>query len=583
MAQKSGFFNALLNAGVYDRTYNAEDYSDNLAVVISNGVLRSINNDLYVSASGLNLSVFAGRAWINGKYFYNDSDYELPAITPPAGGSRIDRVVLRLNKTLQVRSITIQYLTGTAATSPEAPAITRTDDIYDLVLADVSVDANATSVTITDQRGNANLCGWVYSTSGDNSFFTSLDTAFNTWFESVKDTLSSVTLFKRYIWATILPAASDAVQFQIPQYNADTCFFEVYVNGFLTNAYTVGNESNLILFDTVLNAGTQVIVNVYKSIDGTGIESVADEITQLQNQVAALDGDCKFVYNCTGHDDNISLSQIAEAIQTAVIPENATEAASAFLTACGGLTWLQNLEADTQITIEVVGVCGVSTPYYGAGTAASRYRYFNFSQVSHSDMRVIFDFAKCETIYISPAADTSNIVFYGTDLYIKNASVFVVNVDGGCNVQMIAGSNVGIISAEDCRFMIHTTGNAVIATNGTFSNCEGELQSSAGDSLCFAPTTNYLVRVIGGRYTAYAKVSGKTAAVFNTPSNQSNAVIMAFSVNCPTVSVANYWQQYLAVAAAGKIIIDGVISTMNSSGSSSNLTITNQIWLSKTY
>ena len=192
MAQKSGFFNALLNAGVYDRTYNADDYSDNLSVVISNGVLRSTNDDLKVTASGLTLSVAAGRGWINGKYFFNDSAYALPALTPPTGGSRIDRVVLRLNNTLQVRSISIQYLTGTAATSPVAPTITRNENIYDLVLADVAISAGATSVTITDQRGNADLCGWVYSTSGDNSFFTSLDNAFNTWFENAKNTLSSV-------------------------------------------------------------------------------------------------------------------------------------------------------------------------------------------------------------------------------------------------------------------------------------------------------------------------------------------------------------------------------------------------------
>lgn len=580
MAQKSGFFNALLNAGVYDRTYNAEDYSDNLAVVISNGVLRSINNDLFVKAAGLNLSVFAGRAWINGKYFYNDSEYALPAITPPTGGSRIDRVVLRLNKTLAVRSITIQYLTGTAATSPVAPAITRSSEIYDLVLADIAISANATSVTVTDQRGNANLCGWVYSTSGDNSFFTSLDNAFNTWFENAKDTLSSVTLFKRYTWETTLATAADGVQFQIPQYDANTCFYEVYVNGFLTNAYSVGATATSIIFDSRLVAGTQITVNVYKSIDGTGIESVADEITQLQNQVAAISGNSKYVYTCTGSNDNISLSQIAEAIHTAVIPNNVTPAASAFLTALGGLTWLQSLEADSQITIEVEGRCGVSAPAYGAGTAASRYRYFNFSQVSHSDMRVIFDFAKCDTIYISPAANSSNIIFYGTDLYIKNASVFAVNVSGGCNVAAVVGSNVGSIHAENCKFVIHTTGDASIAANGTFINCEGELQSSAGNALCFAATSNYLVRVIGGRYTAYAKVSGKTAAVFNTATNQSNAVIMASSVNCPTVSVSGYWQQYLAVCAAGKIIIDGVVSTMNSNG---NPTITNQVWLSKAF
>lgn len=580
MAQHSGFFNALLQSGVYDRTYNADDYTDNLAVVIGNGVLRSTGDDLKVTASGLNLSVAAGRAWINGHYFYNDSDYALPAITPPTGGSRIDRVILRLDKTLPVRSISIQYLQGTAATSPVAPSVSRLDDVYDLVLADIAISAGANSVTITDQRANASLCGWVYSTSGDDSFFTSLDNSFQTWFAGVKDTLASVTLFKRYTWMNTLTAQTDTVTFNIPQYDAETDFFEVYVNGFLTDSYTASD--NVITFDAPLNAGATVIVNSYKSIDGTGINSVADEITQLQNQVAALDGDCKFVYNCTGSDDNISLSQIAEAIQTGTMPANATEAASAFITACGGTSWLQNLEADAQITIEVVGKLGVDTPFYGTGTASNRYRYFSLGQITHSDMRVIFDFAKCDTIYIDCDDNTSNIIFYGTDLYIKNASVFVSNISTGCNVQISAGSNVGSINFTECRFVVHTSGNALIATHGTFTNCEGELQAIAGNAQCFAPTSNYLVRVIGGRYTAYVKnTSNYVAAVFYIASGHSNAVIMAQTINCPTVSVANYYQQYLAAAYAGKLLIDLVTSTMNSAGN--YYTITNQIWLSKAY
>lgn len=583
MAQKSGFFNALLNAGIYDRTYNADDYSDNLAVVISNGVLRSINNDLYVAAEGLNLSVFAGRAWINGKYFYNDSEYSLPAITPPTGGSRIDRVVLRLNNTLAVRTISIQYLTGTAATSPSAPAITRSEDIYDLVLADIFISANATSVTVTDQRGNANLCGWVYSTSGDNSFFTSLDTAFNTWFESVKDTLSSVTLFKRYPWAVYLSSQTDTVQFNVPQYDPETCFYEVYVNGFFTNDYSQGSAANVIKFYAPLEAGTQVFVNVYKSIDGTGIESVADEITQLQNQVAAISGNSKYVYTCTGSNDNISLSQIAEAIYTAEIPSNITAAAQAFLDRLGGLAWLQYIEADAQITIEVEGHCDASTPYYGTGTSSNRYRYFSLGQLAHSDMRVIFDFAKCDTIYISPAANTSNIIFYGSDLYIKNASVFVSNASGGCHVQMIAGSNVGIIDVENCKFTIDTTGEAVIAANGYFENCECLCKSSLSNALCFKVTNNYLVRVVGGRYRAYVKnTTNFTAAIFYTSTGQGNAVSMAQNINCPTVAISNYYQQYLAATNSGKCIINGVISTMNSNGGSLN-TIANQVWLSKEF
>ena len=255
-------------------------------------------------------------------------------------------------------------------------------------------------------------------------------------------------------------------------------------------------------------------------------------------------------------------------------------AAEAFLEALGGLTWLQSLEADAQITIEVVGHLDVSTAAYGTGASGNRYRFFNFGQVSHSDMRVMFDFAKADTIYITPDDDTSNIIFYGTDLFIKNASVFVTNIGSGCNVQAVAGSNAGIIDVEGCRFVIHTTGDAFIAANGTYTNCEAEVQSSGGNAYVFNPTTNYLVRVIGGRFLAYAQTSGKTAAVFIVASGQSNAVLMAQNVNCPTITVTNYWQQYLAVGNAGKVIIDGVISTMNSTGTN---TISNQVWLSKSY
>ena len=74
------------------------------------------------------------------------------------------------------------------------------------------------------------LCGWVYSTSGDNSFFKSLDGAFNEWCEETKNTLSSVTLFKRYNGRTTIEAETNTVSFDIPQYDAETTFIEVYLS-----------------------------------------------------------------------------------------------------------------------------------------------------------------------------------------------------------------------------------------------------------------------------------------------------------------------------------------------------------------
>lgn len=579
MAQKSGFFNSLRTAGIYDRTYNADDYCDNLAVVISNGVMRSANDDLKVTADGLNLTVKAGRAWINGHYFYNTTDYQLPAISPPTGGSRIDNVVVRLDKTITGRTISIQYVQGVADTTPVAPELTRDNDIYEICIAQITILANATNVNVNDTRGNASLCGWVYSVSGDNSFFVSLDNEFETWFEARKNELSSVTLFKQYRWMGTLTTNTNTVQFNVPQYSPDTCFFNVYLNGILAEDYTASN--NILTFNTVLTAGTDVTVLVYKSIDGTGIMSVSDEITELQNQFATLNGLSKFTYTATGNDDNISLSQIAAAIQLGTYnSDNITTAANDFLTALGGLQYLQSLEADAQITIEVVGRLGVTTPAYGTGASSNRYRYFNFSQVSHSDMRVIFDFKKADTMYISCANNTSNIIFYGTDLFIKNANVFVINTGSACNVQAIAGSNPGIIDVDECKFIIKTTGTVLIAANGTYTNCEAEIYTSGGNAYCFAPTTNYLCRIIGGRFLAYVtNTTNYTAAIFCIEAGQSNAVVFAQSVNCPTISESGYYQEYLAFQAAGKIIIDMVTSTMNSSGG----TITNQVWLSKAY
>jgi hypothetical protein len=159
--QRSGFFNALLTNGEYDRKYNANDYCDNLALVISNGVLRGVDDDLKVSAAGMVVTVGVGRAWINGHYYYNDTPHAFAAISAPTGGTRYDRVFLRLNKNLAVRSVSLVYQQGTAADSPTKPAPVRDGYIYDIVLADIYVGTNATSVTVTDTRGNAELCGWV--------------------------------------------------------------------------------------------------------------------------------------------------------------------------------------------------------------------------------------------------------------------------------------------------------------------------------------------------------------------------------------------------------------------------------------
>lgn len=573
MAQKSGFFNALLNGGVYDRKYNADDYCDNLAVVISSGVLRSAANDLKVTASGLNLSVGIGRAWIKGHYYNNTTVYSLPAVVPPTGGSRIDLVVLRFDNTVTARTITIEYKQGTAATSPVAPTLTRTDTVYELCLAKIAVDAGASTVSVTDTRADSTLCGWVYSVSGDGSFFESLDNEFETWFEGVKNTLSSVTLFKRYEYTETLSSASSTVTFAIPQYDADTCLLEVFVNGMLETSYTVSNKT--ITFSASLTAGTEVTVFCYKSIDGTGIMSVSDEITVLQNQVAALSGVSDFTYKATGSDDNISLSQIAQAIFAGEYNSaDVTSAANAFLLALGGNTWLASLGTNAQVTIHVVGTLGVSTPVSGSGTTVSPYVYFDIGPDTHGSKYITFDFSQADIVEIEAAAGTDNVIFYGEDVDIRGLFLSVTSSGASCVVKVFMSAE-GYVNCDSCKIALNISGYGRIANRGTFTNCNFRILSSADDAVIFAPNSDDLVRVIGGTFLAISGANEKIGAIFYTQATQTDAVAVAENINCPVLAGSGNANEYLDVTYAGTTIIDKVVTVLGSLGTYG--TVTNKI------
>lgn len=567
MAERSGFFTAIKNDGVWDRTYNSDDYCNNLAVVISNGVLRSENNDLKVSASGMVLTVNPGRGWIKGHWYINDTPIALSAIVPPSGGSRIDRVMLRFDKNLLQRTIKIVYVQGVAANDPVAPSPTRTELIHDLVLADVYVSANATSVSVVDRRDDTNLCGWVYSVSGDNSFFEALDDNFYSWFQERKDTLSSVTLFKRYSWSEVLSASTSVVQFNIPQYDPDTCFVEVYVNGIFDTRHSV--EDNVITFVGTLVAGTVVTVNAYKSLDGTGIESVADEITELQNKVATLEGASKYVYKCTGLDDNKSLSQIAIALVRGIYdPDELTPSALAFMQSFGNPGYLS---LNAQVEIKIVGSFGATSAYSGEGTSLSPYKWIVTDNANGSVSRtVIFDFASCEKISIECPEGSTNSIFYGEKINVRNANIEVNGVEGQNFVIVFDcfGKKLNAVNVENCKINIDISDWCRIAEHGTFTNCEAMLVSRYNAAYCFKPKSAGLIRVIGGTYRAYGTTaSGISSAIIHTSASETDAVFLGYNMHCPISTEGTYTQGFLSVANAGKTYINGVVTRLTSSGS----------------
>ena len=157
--EKSSFFNSVSG----DRKYKAEDWASYFGSFIGNGVFPVPSTGLQVVAgSGMQVTVKAGKAWINGYFYNNTSDLSLTLATADGVLNRIDRIVVRWDLTNRV--ISVKAKSSSYSASPTAPVVERDADIYELAIADVYVGAGVTAITgssITDKRLDSTVCGVV--------------------------------------------------------------------------------------------------------------------------------------------------------------------------------------------------------------------------------------------------------------------------------------------------------------------------------------------------------------------------------------------------------------------------------------
>lgn len=154
----------LYPANGYD--FDAADVAAYLAGLTS-GVFSSAEDFPVTAAGGLKVTVGAGRGWVHPSRFtgYSITKRETDTLTMPLADPslpRIDRIVMRYDA--GARAASLQVLQGTASSTPTAPAISRTELIYDLCLAEITRPAGSTSITtgqITDTRLDEALCGIV--------------------------------------------------------------------------------------------------------------------------------------------------------------------------------------------------------------------------------------------------------------------------------------------------------------------------------------------------------------------------------------------------------------------------------------
>lgn len=540
MALTSGFYNALLVNGNYDRRYNGDDYRNVFAAFIKDGVRRSGADDFRVVASGLSLSIKLGYAVCGGRWVRLDADYSLTAVAPPVGDfSRIDAVVLRVDENEATRAASLLYRTGTAASVPVAPSKAEATGIYELILAHVLVAPSATSVTVTDTRPNPDLCGWVTTPVGYDEYFASLDSAFEVWFEEKKNQLASATLFKQYTWHTILDAITSTVAFDIPQYDSTGVdIIQVYTNGLRgTEGIDYTLNGSVITFSGSKIAGTEIAVICYKSLDGTGLGTVAEQVQSIEDKVNTLGDISEFNYICNGVDDNVKLSDIAQAFLAGSSSDN------------------------KRMTIRVHGTLGVTAPYAGDGSSTTPYRWFSFGTAEPTSRRIIVDFENCSRLDLTAVAGKQNVIFYGYNLHIRN-SYITVNATTA-NTGVLGFGCMGRSKIEDCSMYITAYNNAVIANGGYFVDCNFNVRWSSGNAYAFSVNNDSLLRISGGEMYAYG-ASGTTPIVVYVPTTATTAVVLVDGMSCPTYAVSGYIQNYAVsdIANSGLCAYNNIVTNL---------------------
>ena len=111
-------------------------------------------------------------------------------------------------------------------------------------------------------------------------------------------------------------------------YNEKYSLIEVYTNGLKEpqTAYTTSLSGGVIVitFNTSKASGTAVTVKLDNFLDGEGMSTVLDQYNSLVQEVANLKTASTYNYICNGKDDNVKISEIAQAFNNNTsLPTNA--------------------------------------------------------------------------------------------------------------------------------------------------------------------------------------------------------------------------------------------------------------------
>lgn len=112
------------------------------------------------ASGGMSVNIGTGDAIIRGFHGYGGALTAMGLSAANASNPRYDRIVLRLTDTAPYARITLEVLTGVAASNPAPPALTNSQTVKDIKVAKVYVAPGAGTIiasNITDEREYSKL------------------------------------------------------------------------------------------------------------------------------------------------------------------------------------------------------------------------------------------------------------------------------------------------------------------------------------------------------------------------------------------------------------------------------------------
>lgn len=299
MAERSGFYPSNPSAGIINE-YKGYEVGNVYKRIISNGVFANNegkpSDDLQVIANGgLSVKLKPGEGIFLNQWYVNDADI-LFSLDSESSLNRIDLIVIEANKTASVLTTKAKLIKGTPAAVPVAPQVTDSDTVKQYPVASIKITGGVSAISqsaITDLRGIAPTL-WITSLVQQvdtTTLYNQFSTAFWEWFDNVKETLVTTTLMRKYTGYTN-STYENQKEFVVPisQYNSVLDILQVHVEGRILREgvdYVKNGTTSITLTTGLAVTGTLVYMEIFKSVDGSSAEDIAQLLYNLEDRVNA--------------------------------------------------------------------------------------------------------------------------------------------------------------------------------------------------------------------------------------------------------------------------------------------------------